>query len=776
MPGQRMVKDLTKMHNSIFHLTTTIKSFAAATMGAPEIAPTASFIAGLPAFDIVKLGQDESSKTLIASVDGERGLFFKNEAAWEALDAAGVNPIPASALIESIAEHLVFLHEVMVARPDIKMEAFDKAGQVPILDLAEGYATGAPWVETTIRYGGHFGYCQKERTITLEELLQRRKARTRVGRRANRKAARSQIQASLKKDRDEAQVIKAKAKALRNLKDKAQMAQAQTELARLQAQRKEDLLRRAAERRELGRMSKYGYHKQDRKRFFDLRYVDPRPMSKSHRKWVQTGGRLGFIRRSFAKTVAVSCLRILCCCCICYAYYLYYCAYFLCCCCLCKAMLGSNTKPTVQEKKLLRVMRFEQKKRDSEIKRYVSLATAAVAQLNLLFPRLQKALNNSLGYKLSLGSAVLRMKQDFAELASKVNAKKLAMSQAGAAKDFAKESAMHALTNVRPKFKMVTDYSLLMAGKSPIVELGIDFDIRGEGDEGEEEEMGGATEDEAVEGGDVPSFKFDKKAFIDAMPPRVRRLYELFFDFDSPRNLVNIFKTLALGLLNVIKNSAVFLYQASNFVRKCLPPFPVISDVTSEIGMLVMSLDFSLHALPYKLARSLKRVLMLPKDIYRFYGSTTLLLKMLVSMMGKSANQLPPPKKLKMIKAAEDLEVGEEEGDDDDELSADDEPPPELPGELGEAAKEASRAAEEASSIPDQPPAFDPRSAIDMAIAAELEDGASDQEDDDDEDEGEDEDDIEPEDEEPDVDLDETEEHGESPKDEAPKAGGMVRE
>eukprot|EP00965_Chrysotila_dentata_P036017 1198763-Pleurochrysis_carterae.AAC.4 len=146
---------------------------------------------------------------------------------------------------------------------------------------------------------------------------------------------------------------------------------------------------------------------------------------------------------------------------------------------------------------------------------------------------------------------------------------------------------------------------------------------------------------------------------------------------------------------------------------------------------------------------------------------------MLVSMMGKSANQLPPPKKLKMIKAAEDLEVGEEEGDDDDELSADDEPPPELPGELGEAAKEASRAAEEASSIPDQPPAFDPRSAIDMAIAAELEDGASDQEDDDDEDEGEDEDDIEPEDEEPDVDLDETEEHGESPKDEAPKAGGM---
>ena len=56
-------------------------------------------------------------------------------------------------------------------------------------------------------------------------------------------------------------------------------------------------------------------------------------------------------------------------------------------------------------------MRFEQKKRDKEVKVPVTLALSTIKQLNLLFPRLQKALINSVGYKLSLETCVLKMKQ-----------------------------------------------------------------------------------------------------------------------------------------------------------------------------------------------------------------------------------------------------------------------------------------------------------------------------------------------------------------------------
>jgi hypothetical protein len=722
------------VHNAINHLTSTIKSFAAATMGAPEIAQSATLVGGLPAFEIIKLGDTESSTLVIAAVDCERGVHRKNEEAWADLDKAGVNPIRVSTLIESIAQHLIFLKQVFAARGDMQCDIFDKAAAVPIVDLADGYATSAPWVETTIRYGGFVGFCQKERKITLDELMERRKARTRAGRKANRKAARAQYAESIRLDKEADAAIKAKLKAIKKMKAEMK-AQAQAELARMQSEQAQAAPVREAARRKLSRIASYGYENEDyRKRLVDLRYVDPRPTSKSHLKWLASGAKLGFIRRSSMSIIFWAYVDLVCFC-VCFPVLCFW--YGLCCGCLWegvyRAACGKNKKLTVQEKKLLKVMRWEQMQRDKEIKLYVVLAKETLGQLNLLFPRLQEALRNSLGYKLTLGTCVLAMKKDFTDLVTRQTAKKIASSQIDATKGFVKES-------VRPKFKMTTDYSLLMEGKSPIVEISMDFGVFGDED-GEGEEKGDDK---------TSPFELDTEALADAMPPRMKRLYDLFFNLSSPRNLINIFKTLAFGLLGVIKNGALLLFQTASFVAKCVD-FSIIGYLLRDIGLiLVQRPDFSLRALPFKLMRASKRILMLHTDIRRFYGSTKMLLKILSSMMGTPVKRLSPPQKLPVFAVEGDAEAGGNGHDDDDnELNADGEGHPELPGELADAAKEAGTAAVEAAKMPDEPPPIDPNSAIDGAIAAHDDDSDNDG----DEDEKDEDDLEEPEDEEPDIHL-----------------------
>lgn len=737
-------------------------------MGAPEIALSAALVGGLPAFEIIKLGDTESSTLVIAAVDCESGVHRKNEEAWADLDKAGVNPIRVSTLIESIAQHLIFLKQVFAARGDMQCDIFDKAAAVPIVDLADGYATAAPWVETTIRYGGFVGFCQKERKITLDELMERRKARTRAGRKANRKAARAQIAEGIRLDKAADAAIKAKQKAIQKMNAEMK-AQAQAELARMKSEQEEAAQVRAAARRKLSRIVSRGYENDDyRKRIEDLRYVDPRPTSKSHLKWLASGGKLGFIRRSSSSMIFWAwvnlvyfflCLPVL------------YCWYCVCCGCLWEqtfyAACGRNKKLTVQEKKLLKVMRWEQMQRDKEIKLYVALAKETLGQLNLLFPRLQDALRNSLGYKLSLGTCVLAMKKDFTDLVTRQTAKKIANSQIDAAKGVIKESVLGVIKeSVRPKFKMTTDYSLLMEGQSPIVEISMDFGVA-EDEDGEGEEKGGDK---------MPSIELDTKALTKAltgaMTPRMKRLYDLFFNLSSPRNLINIFKTLAFGLLGVIKNGALLLLQTASFVAKCVD-FSIIGYLIRDIGLMTQRPDFSLRALPFKLMRTFKRILLLPTDIRRFYGSTKMLLKILYSMMGTPVKRLPPPQKLPVIAVEGDAEAGGDEGqdDDDNELNADGEGDPELPGELAEAAKEADTAATEAAKVPDEPPPIDPNSAIDGAIAAQDDDSDNDG----DEDDKDEDDDEEPEDEEPDVDLadEEPEDEAAAPNGGAPKVATM---
>ena len=371
-------------------------------------------------------------------------------------------------------------------------------------------------------------------------------------------------------------------------------------------------------------------------------------------------------------------------------------------------------------------MKWEQKKYDKEVKLYLKLVFESVNQLNLLMPRLQKSLVNAVGYQLTLGSCIGKMK---AELGS---ACELQRSAKAAAVATGKESAKALKKKMMPKVKMETDYSLLMTGQSPITDIKLEFGFEGDGEEGE--------------GGDEV-FKFE----TGKMSPAHKRLYTLFFDLSSPKNIINIFKTLALGLLGVIKNGGVMLAQMVNFVRKCFPPFTIITDVSKDIGMMIMALDFKLRHLPFKLAKGLRRILMLPRDIYRFCGSARMLVRLLASAMGKSTKELPAPAPIKFKELAEGS-VSDMDDDEENELNAKDEPEPELPGELGEAAKEAKAAAAEADKMPDKPPPPEKGSALDEAMD-EDEDDEEDKEDDYDEDE-------EPEEDEPDVELPDPEDEG----------------
>ena len=70
---------------------------------------------------------------------------------------------------------------------------------------------------------------------------------------------------------------------------------------------------------------------------------------------------------------------------------------------------------------------------------------------------------------------------------------------------------------------MKTDYSLLMEGKSPIVAMGMDFSFGGHEEDGGGDDQ---EEDDEVQDG----FQIAKKALVKSMTPKMKRIYELYFE------------------------------------------------------------------------------------------------------------------------------------------------------------------------------------------------------------------------------------------------------
>ena len=179
------------VHNAIFHISNNIKQYAASRLGAPEM-DSPRLKHGLPELEIFTTAQD-GSRIIIAKADCVNGLEILSKGDWSRLDN-DKQKVPCTELIANCAEWLVFCHATMSTKKDMELELLDDRTSIPLLAVSDnGYETRAPWVTTRVRYGGFLGFCKKERTISLEEMLQRAKVRTASGRRANRRAAKAQL-------------------------------------------------------------------------------------------------------------------------------------------------------------------------------------------------------------------------------------------------------------------------------------------------------------------------------------------------------------------------------------------------------------------------------------------------------------------------------------------------------------------------------------------------------------------------------------------------------
>ena len=68
----------------------------------------------------------------------------------------------------------------------------------------------------------------------------------------------------------------------------------------------------------------------------------------------------------------------------------------------------------------------------------------------------------------------------------------------------------------------------------------------------------------------------------------------------------------------------VVIKEACKAVYKCMPPFPVLKEFAQDIVKLTNDVNFRLRALPFKVAKALRRIIHMPLDIIRFCTSVKL--------------------------------------------------------------------------------------------------------------------------------------------------------
>ena len=149
--------------------------------------------------------------------------------------------------------------------------------------------------------------------------------------------------------------------------------------------------------------------------------------------------------------------------------------------------------------------------------------------------------------------------------------------------------------------------------------------------------------------------------------------------------------------------------QITNLVRKCLPPFPIVTDVANDIGMMIMNLDFKLRQLPFKLGKSLRPVLLVPRNMVRLVGSLSTLLTMMRGALSKKAPALTASQLMNLEGETADDEdelMGEVKAGDSNTptLSEKDDAMTFLGSELGGALQETADAAAEAEAMPEEAP------------------------------------------------------------------------
>ena len=282
------------VHNAVFHISNNIKAFAAARLGAAEV-DSPGMREGLPTVEIYKMGPD-GKRSIIARIDCVDGLVIVSDAEWMAMDNGIVQKVPCTKLVESLAEWLVFCRIALETKEDMALELLDPRTVIPLVTISDnGYSEAAPWVTTRIRYGGFLGFFRRERDVSLEELMQRVKVRTASGRRANRRAAKAQVQTlktSLKEMADE---LKKKVESAERLKGN-ELTRAEKDIATRRAALSNLQNVGRVAKKTLKRLAKTGFLYRQRASFRNLHYIDPCNGSASRILYESSGGTQGWVK------------------------------------------------------------------------------------------------------------------------------------------------------------------------------------------------------------------------------------------------------------------------------------------------------------------------------------------------------------------------------------------------------------------------------------------------------------------------------------------------
>ena len=268
MPGARIVTEMVRIHNAVFktrsnagprrqpcarpefsrssprpsqiwQLQNGVKVIGAVNQGACEMSKL-SDVRGLPAFRVVLPDPDTGKETVYCQVDSLDGLRIPDTEdgplrPWAEPGCGGTpterrfkslnrlaQPAPLTKLLANAAAWLQYLRIAQEYKGDMKVELLDRKGVLPLLKVVPGGRTSAPWVRTTIQLvsksGGLFSRksTKSSRSVTMQEMLMRKKCSTPKGR----KGIQSDARASIRKIGSEKAAIEKAIKKKRNEKKK----------------------------------------------------------------------------------------------------------------------------------------------------------------------------------------------------------------------------------------------------------------------------------------------------------------------------------------------------------------------------------------------------------------------------------------------------------------------------------------------------------------------------------------------------------------------------
>ena len=163
----------------------------------------------------------------------------------------------------------------------------------------------------------------------------------------------------------------------------------------------------------------------------------------------------------------------------------------------------------------------------------------------------------------------------------------------------------------KPEIKVEMQYSRILIGGSPFKKFEVQYTRQ-------------HTKPDGTIGTTVmlTDTQFSIRKIIAVLSPQLQRIFGLFFDKTAKYTLSKILSAIATKFKEAFFAIPKLVFRAVKLIFFCLPPtFPIIHKIHMDLAKAVRSLQFSLIRLPARVLRSLKRIILLPKDVYRFCGS-----------------------------------------------------------------------------------------------------------------------------------------------------------